>query len=177
MKLTTPYVILGTVALCLASAAGYLATASAIPSLPDQAPHATRLVQQLQARQVGMGPGMGARSGAGPDRLFEQLDLSPAQLEQIRAIRASSQETMEPLRDQVQSARIAMHTLMASQASSDQLRQQHTNLLNLEQQLKTKRFETMLQIRDVLTPEQRTELGQLLEQRHSQRRQNSIPPQ
>jgi Spy/CpxP family protein refolding chaperone len=59
---------------------------------------------------------------------------------------------------------------MATDASTEQLQQQHQQLQNLHQQLGDRRFDTMLQIREVLTAEQRTQLSQLREQHHQNRR-------
>ncbi|MBD0268934.1 MAG: Spy/CpxP family protein refolding chaperone [Cyanobacteria bacterium Co-bin8] len=118
---------------------------------------------------------MGGKSrpgrGDNPDQVFEQLDLNEDQLSQIRTIRESSRTTLQPLREQMRAGHQELRSLMASNASTDELRQRHSTLMNLEQQMRAERFEVMLQIREVLTPEQRTELANMLEQRRSQKRQ------
>jgi len=57
------------------------------------------------------------------------------------------------------------------------LRQQHQEVQGLRNQLDNQRFETMLEIRQVLTPEQRTKMAELMEKRGhhhgGDRRQNS----
>ncbi len=53
---------------------------------------------------------------------------------------------------------------MTGNASDDQLRQQHQEMQALRQQVETRRFETMLQIRKVLTPEQRAKAAQLMQE-------------
>jgi len=62
-----------------------------------------------------------------------------------------------------------MRSLMASDASSEQLREQHQKIRDLHQQMGDQRFETMLQIREVLTPEQRQQMQQLMEQNRPER--------
>jgi len=57
------------------------------------------------------------------------------------------------------------------------LRQQHQEVQGLRNQLDNQRFETMLETRQVLTPEQRTKMAELMEKRGhhhgGDRRQNS----
>lgn len=113
----------------------------------------------------GGGPGLG---GGGP-RWIEALDLSEDQITQIQAIRAAARDEMQPLRDDLRAARAAMHDLMASDATAETLRTQHEEVQALQQALGDARFEVMLETREVLTPEQRRELAQLLEERRDNR--------
>ena len=62
-----------------------------------------------------------------------------------------------------------MRSLLASNASEEQLRKQHQNIQGLRQQLGNNRFETMLQVREILTPEQRTQMAELMEQKRGRR--------
>ena len=62
-----------------------------------------------------------------------------------------------------------MRSLLANDASEEQLRQQHQNIQGLRQQLGNNRFETMLQVREILTPEQRTQMAELIEQKRGRR--------
>ncbi|BAU64007.1 hypothetical protein STA3757_13760 [Stanieria sp. NIES-3757] len=103
-------------------------------------------------------------------RLFEQLNLTTEQSEQIKTIRENSQAERENLGQELKQAKSQMRSLLASSdASNDQLRQQNQQVQNLEQQLRNQKFETMLQMREVLTPEQRTQMAELIEQHHQRR--------
>jgi periplasmic protein CpxP/Spy len=176
MKLMSRQVVLGAIALGLISTAGYLTTANATPPAASQPPLLDLMAHRPGGRQLGMGPGSRSERGGNPEQMFEQLNLTPAQLSQIRTIREDSRATMQPLREQMRTGHQELRALMASDASADEIRQRHSALMGLDQQLRTQRFEVMLQIRDVLTPEQRAELAQLLEQRRSQQRQSNFGP-
>lgn len=176
MKFMSRPVALGAIALGLVSTAGYFTTANATLTEASQPPLLDLIANRPEGRQPGMGPGSRPGRGDNPEQMFEQLNLTPAQLSQIRAIREASRATMQPLREQMRAGHQELRTLMASDASTDEIRQRHSALMTLDQQLRTQRFEVMLQIRDVLTPEQRAELAQLLEQRRSQQRQSNFGP-
>ena len=64
-----------------------------------------------------------------------------------------------------------MQTLLASDASTEEIREQQQEAQNLRQQLDSNRFETMLEIREILTPEQRARMLELRES-HRGRRSN-----
>lgn len=105
----------------------------------------------------------------GISKLTEQLDLSPEQSEQIEAIREQSQTDSQALVDRLQTNRQEMQSLLTSDADPEQLRANHQDGQNLRQQLSDIRLETMLEIREVLTPEQRTEMAELMAQRRGRR--------
>ncbi|WP_052456690.1 Spy/CpxP family protein refolding chaperone [Leptolyngbya iicbica] len=131
---------------------------------------------QLHA-QMGGGPGMGEGpgSGEGPrgdrtERLIETLDLSEDQVTQIRAIREGDREEMQALHANLRNEREAMHTLMSGTASDEELRAQHEEIQTLHREVADLRFENMLAVRNVLTPEQRTELSERMAQRREDHR-------
>ncbi|HEY9767545.1 MAG TPA: Spy/CpxP family protein refolding chaperone [Coleofasciculaceae cyanobacterium] len=103
--------------------------------------------------------------GRGMERLMQQLNLTPEQSEQIKAIKEQSKTETQALMQQMQTSRQEMRSLLASDSSPEQLRDRHQAVQNLHQELGTNRFETMLEIREVLTPEQRTQMAELIEQR------------
>ncbi|MDY6784491.1 MAG: Spy/CpxP family protein refolding chaperone [Cyanobacteriota bacterium] len=103
------------------------------------------------------------------ERWLQQLDLTPQQTEQIRAIKEQERSASEGLRQQMQAAREQMESLLAGNASADQLRQQHNTVQGLRQQMGDRRFETMLQVREILTPEQRAQLAQMKPSRGERR--------
>ncbi|NEO33536.1 MAG: Spy/CpxP family protein refolding chaperone [Symploca sp. SIO3C6] len=97
-------------------------------------------------------------------RWLQELDLSAEQSERIQAIREQSRQEMESRYQQMQEAREQMQSLMTGNASREQLRQQHQRLQNLRQELGNQRFETMLDIREILTPQQRVQMAELAQQ-------------
>ena len=117
----------------------------------------------------------GKRGGKGEklNKLMQQLDLTPEQSQQIEAIQEESRTVAEDLEQQMRSQREDMKSLMTSDASAEELRAQHREAQSLRQELGNNRFETMISIREVLTPEQRAEMAELMEQhrgRHSDKK-------
>jgi periplasmic protein CpxP/Spy len=109
------------------------------------------------------GPGSPGRKGWG-DKWQEQLNLSADQKAQIQKIREQEKSASEGLRQQMRTAMEKQKSLMTGNASDEQLRQQHQEMQTLRQQAETRRFETMLQIRKILTPEQRAKAAQLMQE-------------
>lgn len=106
------------------------------------------------------------RGKGGMKKIFEQLNLNTEQQERIKAIRQESKENNSSLRQEMRQAKEEMRKLMIQNASSDStLRQQHEKIQNLKKELGNQRFETMLKIRQVLTPEQRSKMAELKQQR------------
>lgn len=110
--------------------------------------------------------------GRGMERIMQQLNLTPEQSEQIKAIKEQSKTQTQALMQQMQTSREEMRSLLASDSSPEQLREQHQTVQNLHQELSTNRFETMLEMREVLTPEQRTQMVELIEQRRDRKFNN-----
>jgi periplasmic protein CpxP/Spy len=102
-------------------------------------------------------------------KLLEQLDLTPEQSQNIEAIKEQSKTATESLRSQMETQYQEMRSLLASDASTEELRQQYQQLEAFHQQLGNNRFETMLRIREVLTSEQRAKIAKLMEQHRGKR--------
>ncbi|MGB7416851.1 MAG: Spy/CpxP family protein refolding chaperone [Thermosynechococcaceae cyanobacterium] len=107
--------------------------------------------------------------GKGREQLFEQLSLTDAQKTEIEAIRQAARSNKEGKREEMRAARDKMQELYASDASADELRAQHQTTQSMRQASGEQRFETKLKIREVLTPEQRTKLVELMKQKQEQR--------
>jgi Spy/CpxP family protein refolding chaperone len=56
---------------------------------------------------------------------------------------------------------------MAGNASADEIRAKHRQVQELRQQMEEVSFESMLAMREVLTPEQRSQFARLIEQRRA----------
>lgn len=109
------------------------------------------------------------KRGERMQRVLQQLDLTPEQLQQIEVIQEQSKNQSQALHQQMQTQREELRSLLASNATPEQLQQQHQKVRDLHQQLGDNRFETMLQVREVLTPEQRTQMAELMAQRPERR--------
>ena len=118
----------------------------------SQQPENVQIAQMFSHRGRGYG-------GEGMKKLTEKLDLTDEQSTQIDAIhekyRAANEENYQQLRE----AREEMRSLLTSDANADRLRQQHQQMQSLRQQLANSRFEAMLEVREVLTLEQRQKNG------------------
>ena len=117
----------------------------------------TRQIAQMRHGKRGRGEGM--------NRLLQQLDLTSEQSEQIAAIKEQSQTDKEALYQQMQTEQEEMRSLLSSDATPEQLTQQHQQLQDLRQQAGDKRFATMLEIREILTPEQRSQMAESIAER------------
>lgn len=159
---------------------GYTATLLAITSIAlplaawttfappmEQANAAPQEIAQRGPGGQGQGRGPGGDRGPNMDRMppmlefAEQLGLSDAQRREIEAIHTQAKTDSEAMRTQVEAAHEQMQTLMASDATDAELRQRHDQMQALHQEMGDRRFETMLAIRNVLTPEQRAKMQEL----------------
>ena len=102
-------------------------------------------------------------------RLLQELDLTTEQSQQIETIQQQSETATKDLKEQMRSQHETMKSLLASDADTEQIREQHQAAQGVRQQLGDNRFETMLQIREVLTREQRAEMAELIEQHRDRR--------
>ncbi len=96
---------------------------------------------------------------------LKELNLSPEQIQQIKQIRSQYQGRLTQERQAVQQAQQELKTLMAGNASTEQIRQKFDQVQRLRQELAGTRMESMLAIRKVLNPEQRQKLADLMRQR------------
>jgi periplasmic protein CpxP/Spy len=114
------------------------------------------------AKRVGRGGGM--------KKMLEQLNLTPEQSQQIETIETESRTKNDTLHQEKQAIHEEMRSLLGSDASVEQLREQHQKIQAIHQQLDDNRFETMLQVREVLTPEQRNQMAELMAEKSERNR-------
>ncbi|HIK35264.1 MULTISPECIES: Spy/CpxP family protein refolding chaperone [unclassified Thermosynechococcus] len=96
---------------------------------------------------------------------FENLNLTPEQRQRLQAVRQQYQGQMEQTRNQLRTAREELRQMMSGDASEDQIRSKHQQVRQLENQLASLRFESMLAMRGILTPQQRQALATRMQQR------------
>lgn len=117
-----------------------------------------------------------AQAGESPRRekkrkgFLEQLNLSSQQQQQISTIRQKYRSDMEQVRTRLRTAQQELQQLMVGNATKDNIRAKHQQVGELNQELDTLHFESMLEIRDVLTTAQRQELDRMMQQRRARMR-------
>ncbi|MDA0268588.1 MAG: Spy/CpxP family protein refolding chaperone [Cyanobacteria bacterium] len=130
---------------------------------PQPAPPAWQALAQAPEEILWQEEGWGPQS----DLWLQDLDLTPAQRAQIQVLQADAQPNLEALAERLQTEREAMQSLMAGgEAAPEDLRVQYQVLQDLRQALSANRFEVLLAIREVLTPEQQSLLANRLENDH-----------
>jgi protein CpxP len=116
--------------------------------------------------------GRNEKRGNGEPPWAKEIGLSSEQKAKIKQLHEQAKKDSESLRTELRQADEKMRSLFASDASADQLRQQHNKIQSLRQRLDDKRFETMLAERQILTAQQRSQLGKLMQQRQGKRPQS-----
>ena len=98
--------------------------------------------------------------------LFDQLNLSAEQKQKMQGVRDRYKEQVSQRMQAVRQARQELETMMSSStANVSQMRDKHRQIMGLRQQLEEVQFESTLAMREVLTPEQRNQLSQMMQQR------------
>jgi periplasmic protein CpxP/Spy len=116
------------------------------------------------------------RSGGKQGGMFEKLNLSAEQKQKIQAVRDRYKDQISQRMQAVRQGRQELQTMMSGTANTSQIREKHRQIMGLRQQLEEVQFESTLSMREVLTPEQRSQLAQLMQQRREtakNRMQNS----
>ncbi len=108
-------------------------------------------------------------SAGGVGNLVKELNLSPDQIQQLQKLRAQFNDKTKERRQALRVAKQELTQLLQGNASSDQIRQKRQQVQSLQRQVADTNFENTLAIREILTPEQRVKLQQLIEQRRQNR--------
>lgn len=114
---------------------------------------------------------------------IQRLNLTTEQAQRMQTIsnkyRGQIVESAKTLRQ----AQFELGQMLGSDASIDSLRQKHRQVETLKQKVGSLRFESLLEMREVLNPEQRRQVAQNLQNRIKTRKnhdflfQQSQPPQ
>ena len=111
------------------------------------------------------------------ERHADELGLDADTVARIHAIAEKSREAEKPLADQLRSLHQAMREMLEADAPKlDDVMQQADRIGALETELRKARLSTMLEIRALLSPEQRQKLVQIFEARRQHWRQHAGPP-
>lgn len=120
-------------------------------------------------------PHMGRRGPPPIDRVLErhagELGLDSATRAAIQQIAARSREVEEPLNEELHELHEGMRTLLDSDAPVlDDVMQWADRIGAAETELKKQRLRTMLEVRALLSPEQRQKLVKIFEERKARRK-------
>ena len=111
--------------------------------------------------------GPGGR-GMHAERLFERLDLTPDQQEQVRGILSQHRETMRDQMHQLRAARAALdEQIHAGEFDETAIRQKADAVSAIDVELAVARGALLSELRQVLTPDQLAEFEELQELRRS----------
>ncbi len=102
--------------------------------------------------------------------LVRELNLSSDQIQRLQQLRKNSQGKNKERRQALQAAKQELAQLLQGNGSSDQIRQKRQQVQNLQREIADTNFENTLAIREILTPEQRAKLQQIIDQRRQNRR-------
>ncbi len=97
--------------------------------------------------------------------LMEKLNLGQEQQQKLRAIQYKYKDRIEGLQEGIHHSTQEFRSLMITNIDSGQIRNKHQEVQQLQQQLEDLRLESMLEMREVLTPDQRSRFAQMMEQR------------
>lgn len=120
------------------------------------------------------------RKGGGTDRLMKQLNLTTQQQQQLTAIRQKYQGPMDQLREQLRRNQEELRTMMDGTTPANTITAKHDQIMGLRQQLDKLRFQSLLESREVLTPDQRKQFAQLMNQHRAKMRSkmgDRVPPE
>lgn len=98
-------------------------------------------------------------------KLLEQLNLSEPQKQQISSIRQKYRGQIEQLQEETMEAQKELFDMMAGTQPISDIRTKRDEAANLREELGNLRFESMLEMREILTPQQRSLVAQKLQQR------------
>jgi periplasmic protein CpxP/Spy len=108
----------------------------------------------------------------GVGSLVKELNLSPDQIQRLQQLRIGNQGKNKQRRERRQALKIAkqeLAQLLQGNASPDQIRQKRQQVQSIQREVADINFENTLAIREILTPEQRVKLQQLMQQRRQNR--------
>ncbi len=103
--------------------------------------------------------------------LAKELNLSPDQIQRLQKLRENAQNQTRERRQTLQKSRRELAQLIQGSASSDQIRQKRQQVQSLQREVGDINFEQTLAIREILTPEQRAKLQEIIKQRRQNRPQ------
>jgi periplasmic protein CpxP/Spy len=105
----------------------------------------------------------------GVSKLVKELNLSQDQIQRLQQLRTASKGKNKERRQALRTAKQELSQLLQGNATSDQIRQKRQQVQSLQREVSDTNFENTLAIREILTPEQRVKLQQIMQQRRQNR--------
>jgi periplasmic protein CpxP/Spy len=105
----------------------------------------------------------------GVSKLSKELNLTTDQIQRLEKMRVDSKGKTKERRLALHTAKQELSQLLQGNATSDQIRQKRQQVQALQRELSDLNFENTLAIREILTPEQRIKLQQIVQQRRQNR--------
>jgi Spy/CpxP family protein refolding chaperone len=105
----------------------------------------------------------------GDEGWLKDLNLSPAQLQQVRSIRNQRKDSLIQQRREMGQAQRRLQEMMAGETTAAQIRRQYSQVRTLREQIAENQFNTLLETREVLTLEQRRKFAEQMQQRRKQK--------
>ncbi len=102
-------------------------------------------------------------------RVLKQLNLSTEQLQKLKAIRDRDHDRIGEVAQRSRIASKELRDLLAGSESGDVIRAKYTQVQTLQQELQKQHFERMLSMREILTPQQRSQLNEIMQKNRPDR--------
>ncbi|MCU0548183.1 MAG: Spy/CpxP family protein refolding chaperone [Leptolyngbya sp. Prado105] len=118
--------------------------------------------------RIAQAPDRPGKRGMG---LMRDLNLSSDQMTRIQQIRSRYRDQLERDRTTARQAQQELRTLMAGNATDDQIRDKFRQVQALRTRTAEAQFNSMLEMRGVLTPEQRQKFAERMEKRRGEMRE------
>lgn len=112
----------------------------------------------VAAQEGGGGEGVQRKRDPGERhmrRMIEQLGLTDEQVTQLKAIHEKQREALSHKRDKAKVAQEVLSALLKTDASESELWEKYKILKTARSEMEDLRFKQVLEIRSILTPEQR----------------------
>ncbi len=137
------------------------------PLIKSPAPEASQNLEQLagisDADMLAQQPDQSEKDTLPSGRMLKNLNLSPSQLQKLKEIRDRDRDKIRNLSQQVRQSSKELRDLLGSEASVDVIRSKHNQVQDQQRQVRNLHFERMLAMREVLTPQQRSQLQEILQ--------------
>jgi periplasmic protein CpxP/Spy len=102
-------------------------------------------------------------------KLAKELNLSTDQIQRLQKLRQDSKGKTKERRLALRTAKQELTQLLQGTATSDQIRQKRQQVQTLQREVSDLNFENTLAIREILLPEQRVKLQQIMQERRQHR--------
>lgn len=101
---------------------------------------------------------------------IQRVNLTATQTQRMQTISNKYRGQISGSAKALRQAQLELGQMLGSDASLDSLRQKHRQVETLKQKVGNLRFESLLEMREVLTPEQRRQVAQNLQNRIKMRK-------